>query len=297
MGRTHGVHAEPITFGLKLAVWWAEMRRHRQRLLSAREGISVGKLSGPVGTHASVPPIVEKQVCKTLGLSIATFTNQVIQRDRHAEFVTALALISSSLEKFATEIRNLQRTEIREVEEPFQKGQTGSSSMPHKRNPELSERVCGLARLIRGHAVTAMENVALWGERDISHSSAERIILPDACIALDYILDIFTRVISDLQVRSEQMMKNLGSSNGVIFSQRLLLSLVEHGMAREEAYEIVQQLSMCAFDEQKSLKSLATADKQVVALLSHRELDAIFDYASYVIHVEAMFENSGILRG
>ena len=209
MGRTHGVHAEPITFGQKLAIWWDEMRRHRTRLVSAKDMISVGKLSGPVGTHATVPPSIEKSVCKQLGLEVAPFSNQVIQRDRHAQFVTTLAQIAGSLEKFSTEIRGLQRTEIREVEEPFGVGQTGSSSMPHKRNPELTERICGLARLIRGHSVTSMENVALWHERDISHSSNERLILPDSCIALDYILDIMTHVISNMTVHVDRMKSNL----------------------------------------------------------------------------------------
>ncbi|MDA1188987.1 MAG: adenylosuccinate lyase [Chloroflexi bacterium] len=294
MGRTHGVHAEPITFGLKLAVWWDEMRRNRRRLFDARETISVGKFSGPVGTHASVPPSVEERVCKKLGLAVAIFSNQVIQRDRHAEFVTTLALIAASLEKFATEIRSLQRTELREVEEPFGEGQTGSSSMPHKRNPELSERVCGLARLIRGYAVTAMENVALWGERDISHSSAERLILPDACLALDYILDIFTGVISGLRVHPDRMMKNLESSNGVIFSQKLLLALVEEGLTREDAYKLVQRLSMTAFDGDTPLSELAAAEEKITSVLSADQLSAIFDYAPYVKHVDEMFEKSGI---
>ena len=200
MGRTHGVHAEPITFGLKLALWWDEMRRNKQRLELSIQSISYGKLSGPVGTFATVPPKVEDKVCTYLGLKPAPVSNQVLQRDNHAEFITTLALIASSLEKFATEIRGLQRTEIREVEEPFGQGQTGSSSMPHKRNPELSERICGLARLIRGHALTSLENVALWGERDISHSSAERIIFPDTCLALDYMISIFIRVIEGMTV-------------------------------------------------------------------------------------------------
>ncbi|MBM3945056.1 MAG: adenylosuccinate lyase [SAR202 cluster bacterium] len=295
MGRTHGVHAEPITFGLKVAVWWDEMRRHRRRLFEAREAISVGKLSGPVGTHASVPPAVEERVCKKLGLAVAPFSNQVLQRDRHAEFIVTLAMIAASLEKFATEIRSLQRTEICEVEEPFGEGQTGSSSMPHKRNPELSERVCGLARLIRGHAVTALENVALWGERDISHSSAERVILPDACIVLDYILDLLTGVMSGLRVYPERMKANLDSSYGVIFSQKLLLALVERGQKREDAYKLVQKLSMTAFDHKKQLRSLAGSDKTIAGLLNADELNAIFDYAAFVKHVDATFERSGIL--
>ncbi|MDP3064022.1 MAG: adenylosuccinate lyase, partial [Chloroflexota bacterium] len=223
MGRTHGVHAEPITFGLKMALWYDEMGRQRERLIQARKGMAVGKISGVVGTHATVPPSVEARVCAHLGLDVAPVSNQVVQRDRHAHYVTTLALIAASLEKFATEIRHLQRTEVREAEEPFGEGQTGSSAMPHKRNPELTERVCGLARLIRGHAVTALENVALWHERDISHSSAERIILPDSCLALDYILDLFTGVMVGLKVYPERMMANIESTKGLVFSQRVLL--------------------------------------------------------------------------
>jgi len=220
MGRTHGVHAEPVTFGLKAALWWDEMRRQRGRLVAALDDVRVGKISGAVGTHATVPPSVEDRVCQELGLKVAAISNQIIQRDRHAHFISTLALIAASLEKIATEIRSLQRTEIHELEEPFDEGQKGSSSMPHKRNPELSERVCGLARLIRGHSVTALENVALWGERDISHSSAERIILPDACLALDYILSIFTRVMRDLRVYPQRMWENIESSRGLIFRPR-----------------------------------------------------------------------------
>ena len=222
MGRTHGVHAEPITFGLKIALWWEEVKRGRKRLYEATSSISVGKLSGPVGTHATVPPSIEKDVCDLLGLSPAPVSNQIIQRDRHAHFITTLALIAATLEKIATEIRGLQRTEVREVEEPFAEGQTGSSSMPHKRNPELTERVCGLARLIRGHSITAIENVALWGERDISHSSAERVILPDSCLALDYMLSIFTRIMRGLRVYPDRMWTNIESSRGLVFSQRTL---------------------------------------------------------------------------
>ena len=209
MGRTHGVHAEPITLGLKIALWWDEIKRGRSRLTQGIDSVKVGKISGPVGTHATAPPEIEAYVCSTIGLTPAPVSNQVIQRDRHAHFVTTLALVSATLEKIATEIRGLQRTEIREVEEPFGEGQTGSSSMPHKRNPELTERICGLSRLIRGHAVTAMENVALWGERDISHSSAERIILPDACLALDYIINLLTGVIENLVVHEERMLQNM----------------------------------------------------------------------------------------
>ncbi|MBI2872891.1 MAG: adenylosuccinate lyase, partial [Chloroflexi bacterium] len=232
MGRTHGVHAEPTTFGLKLALWWDEMRRNRHRLQEAKDQISVGKISGAVGTHATVPPSVEERVCARLGLQVAPVSSQIVQRDRHAYFVATLAVIASSLEKFATEVRALQRTEIREVEEPFGEGQTGSSAMPHKRNPELSERVCGLARLIRGHALTAMENVALWHERDISNSAPERIVLPDSCLVLDYALSVFTSIMRDLLVYPEHMKENLGLTRGLVFSQRVMLALIDKGLSR-----------------------------------------------------------------
>ncbi len=294
MGRTHGVHAEPITFGLKLAIWWDEMRRHRERLVATRTAVSVGKLSGPVGTHATVPPSVEARVCERLDLAVAPFSNQVIQRDRHAQFVVTLAQIAASLEKFATEIRGLQRTEIREVEEPFGEGQTGSSSMPHKRNPELTERICGVARLIRGHAVTALENVALWGERDISHSSAERIILPDSCIALDYILDLLTGVVSGMVVHTDRMKSNLDGSRGVVFSQKLLLSMVEAGVAREDAYKVVQRISQRALDEDLELRDLAAAEPAVSDRIRPDELAKIFDYTHYVRHVDETFDRAGL---
>ncbi len=294
MGRTHGVHAEPITFGLKLAIWWDEMRRHRERLVAAQATVSVGKLSGPVGTHATVPLTVEAWVCERLGLAVAPFSSQVIQRDRHAQFVVTLAQIAASLEKFATEIRGLQRTEIREVEEPFGAGQTGSSSMPHKRNPELTERICGIARLIRGHAVTALENVALWGERDISHSSAERIILPDSCIALDYILDLLTGVVSGMVVHTDRMKANLDGSRGVVFSQKLLLSMVEAGAAREDAYKVVQRISQRALDEGIELRDLAAAEKAVNDRIKPGQLSEIFDYGHYVRYVDETFQRAGL---
>ena len=294
MGRTHGVHAEPITLGLKLAVWWDEMRRNRQRLAEARASIAVGKLSGPVGTHATVPPSVEASVCKHLGLAVAPVSNQVLQRDRHAHFVTTLALIAASLEKFATEIRGLQRTEVREVAEPFPEGQPGSSSMPHKRNPELSERVCGLARLVRGHSVTALENVALWGERDISHSSAERIILPDSCLALDYVLDLFTGVIRDLRVFPDRMIENMESTRGVLFSQRVLLALIEKGLAREEAYGLVHRRARESWEQDIGFRELVGSDPDVSGRLSAGELDGLFDYQFYVKHVDEVFERVGI---
>jgi adenylosuccinate lyase len=294
MGRTHGVHAEPITFGLKLAIWWDEMRRHRERLVAAQTTVSVGKLSGPVGTHATVPPSVEAVVCERLGLAVAPFSNQVIQRDRHAQFVVTLAQVAASLEKFATEIRGLQRTEIREVEEPFGEGQTGSSSMPHKRNPELTERICGIARLIRGHAVTALENVALWGERDISHSSAERIILPDSSIALDYILDLLTGVVSGLVVHTDRMKANLDGSRGVVFSQKLLLSMVEAGAAREDAYKVVQRISQRALDDGVELHDLAASEPAVSDRIKPGQMAEIFDYSHYVRYVDETFQRAGL---
>ena len=295
MGRTHGVHAEPVTFGLKVALWWDEMRRQRGRLMAALEDVRVGKISGAVGTHAPVPPSVEDRVCQELGLEVAAVSNQIIQRDRYAHFISTLALIAASLEKIATEIRSLQRTEIHELEEPFDEGQKGSSSMPHKRNPELSERICGLARLIRGHSVTALENVALWGERDISHSSAERIILPDACLALDYILSIFTRVMRDLRVYPQRMWENIESSRGLIFSQRVLLELVDKGMAREDAYAIVQRNAAVGWDQGEDFRQLIKSDQETATYLSESELDELFDYGYYTRYVDETFQRLGLL--
>src|ERR1700736_1527970 len=240
-GRTHGIHAEPITFGLKLALWVDELRRNSQRLAAALEQVTVGKISGAVGTHATIPPQIEEFVCAQLGLGVAPISSQIVQRDRHAHFLTTLALIGSSLEKMAQEIRHLQRTELSEAFEPFASGQQGSSAMPHKRNPELCERICGVARLLRGFAVTAMENVALWHERDISHSSAERIIIPDACTLLDYMLHIFTTVMKGLQVDTVRMQANLNMTGGLVFSQRILLALIDKGVGRQEAYKMVQR--------------------------------------------------------
>ena len=295
MGRTHGVHAEPITFGLKSALWWEEMRRQRARLVLALDDVRVGKISGAVGTHATVPPSVEDRVCRELGLEVAAVSNQIIQRDRYAHFISTLALIAATLEKIATEVRSLQRTEIHELEEPFDEGQKGSSSMPHKRNPELSERICGLARLIRGHSVTALENVALWGERDISHSSAERIILPDACLALDYILSIFPRVMGDLRVYPQRMWENIESSRGLIFSQRVLLELVEKGLAREDAYAIVQRNAMTGWDEGRDFRELIKSDKEAATYLSESELNELFDYGYYTRYVDETFQRLGLL--
>lgn len=300
MGRTHGVHAEPMSFGLKLALWWEEMRRHRRRLRDTREMVAVGMISGPVGSYASVPPQIEELACGQLGLSPAPVSNQVIQRDRHAQFVQTLALIAATLEKIATEIRALQRTEIHEVEEPFGRPgyvSTGSSSMPHKRNPELSERVCGLARLVRGHSVTALENVALWHERDISHSSAERIILPDASLAVDYMLDTMTGIISGMTVYPERMMDNIESSRGLVFSERVMLALVEKGMDRKQAYEIVQRHAMEAWDRGNDFRSLITTDPEVGALVSPHDLAVMFDYRHYLRHVRHTFKRLGFGTG
>ena len=300
MGRTHGVHAEPMTLGLKLALWWDELTRQRERLVAALETMRVGMVSGAVGTHATVPPSVEERVCRHLGLKVAGITNQIVQRDRHAHFVTTLALVGASLEKFATEIRSLQRTEIRELEEPFGQGQTGSSSMPHKRNPELAERICGLARLLRGNAQTAMENVALWGERDISHSSAERIILPDSCLALDYILSIFTRIVEGLGVFPERMYANIESSRGLVFSQRALLELVDKGLSREDAYKIVQANAMRCWAEINlpdgcDFRDLLKSDSTVGAYLSASEMESLFDYGYYTRYVDDTFRRLGLL--
>ncbi|NQW23312.1 MAG: adenylosuccinate lyase [SAR202 cluster bacterium] len=295
MGRTHGVHAEPMTMGLRFALWWDELQRQKERLTAAIEGLRVGMISGAVGTHATVPPSIEDKVCRELGLKVAKISNQVIQRDRHAHFMSTLALIAASLEKFATEIRALQRTELHELEEPFGQGQTGSSSMPHKRNPELSERICGLARLIRGNANTALENVALWGERDISHSSAERIILPDSCLALDYILSIFSRVIEGLRVFPDRMMENIESSRGLIFSQRVLLALVDKGLGREEAYKIVQTNSSRSWEEGLDFRDLLRTDRLAGEHLSKKELDELFDYGYYTRYVDDTFARLGLI--
>ena len=294
MGRTHGIHGEPITFGLKLALWWDETRRNVERLEQARLTISVGKISGAVGTHATVSPGIESRVCHRLGLDVAPISSQIIQRDRHAHFLSALAITAACLEKFATEIRSLQRTEVREVEEPFGEGQTGSSAMPHKRNPELSERVCGLSRLIRGHLVTALENVALWHERDISHSSAERLILPDSCLALDYILALFNQVMQGLRVYPDRMWQNMESTRGVLFSQRVLLSLVEKGLARDTAYHLVQTNAMRSWDEGEDFRELTRKDDAIQTHISGDEMDELFDYSYYLRYVDETFERVGL---
>jgi len=296
MGRTHGVHAEPISFGLKLALWLEEMRRNRQRLAEASKTIAVGKISGAVGTYASLSPEVEEKACARLGLAPAPASSQILQRDRHAQFVTTLAIIASSLEKFATEVRGLQKTETREVEEPFSAGQTGSSAMPHKRNPELCERVCGLARLVRGYALTAMENIALWHERDISHSSTERIILPDACLVLDYSLTLFTSVMKGLQVYPQQMKRNIELTKGLIFSQRVMLALIEKGLSRQKAYELVQRNAMTVWKKGKSFLNLLKADPEVTASLPTEELESLFDYQYYLRYIDDIFTRLGLTK-
>ncbi len=294
IGRTHGVHAEPISFGLKMALWTEEMRRNLHRLTEARKAIAVGKISGAVGTYATVPPEVEEKACHKLGLVPAPISNQVLQRDRHAQFVTTLAIISSSLEKFATEIRGLQRTEVREVEEPFAAGQTGSSAMPHKRNPELCERISGLARLTRGYALTSMENIALWHERDISHSSTERITLPDSCLILDYSLALFTSIMKGLQVYPQRMKYNIGLTKGLIFSQRVMLALIDKGLSRQKAYELVQRNAMKAWKRNRNLLNLLKADPEVTAALPSAELEPIFEYQYYLRYVNEIFQRLGL---
>jgi adenylosuccinate lyase len=294
MGRSHGVHAEPTTFGLKIALWVEEMRRNGRRLAEARGTVAVGQLSGPVGTHATVPPSVEENTMKRLGLAVDPISNQVVQRDRHAHFVQTLALLGASLEKFATEIRHLQRTEVLEAEEPFAEGQTGSSAMPHKRNPEKCERVCGLARLLRGYAVTALENVSLWHERDISHSSAERVILPDACLVLDYMLDLFTWIMKGLLVYPERMRENIEASYGLVFSQRVLLALIDAGMSRQDAYKLVQRSAMRSWKERASFLDLLQADNEITSVISGPELADLFDYNFYLRHVDEIFERVGL---
>ena len=295
IARTHGVHAEPTTFGLKVAVWYVEAGRNLERLRRAREAVAVGKLSGAVGNFAHVEPAIEEEVCQALGLGVEPVSTQVVQRDRHAEFCAALAIAGASLEKIALEVRGLQRTEVLEAQEPFGEGQKGSSAMPHKRNPELAERICGLARLLRSNALAAAENVALWHERDISHSSVERVILPDSTILLDYILDLTTFVLEGLEVDPARMAENLEASHGNIYSQRVLLKLTESGLARQVAYELVQHHAMRAWKERTSLLALLEADAAVTERLSPAELKACFDPAWFVRNVEAIFQRAGLV--
>jgi adenylosuccinate lyase len=288
IGRTHGVHAEPMTFGLKLALWYAELRRDLDRVLRAREVVSVGKISGAVGTFAHLDPSIEARVCERLGLQAAPVSSQVIQRDRHAELMSALAITAASLEKFALEIRGLQKTEIGEIEEPFGTGQKGSSAMPHKRNPIGCEQIVGLARLIRANAAAAYENIALWHERDISHSSVERVILPDSFIALDHMLRRFTRIVRGMVVYPDRMLENLGRSRGVVFSGTLLLELARRGVSREQAYEWVQRNAMRAFHEKRDFKALLLADPDVMQVLTPAEVEKAFDLHHQLRNVDGI---------
>jgi adenylosuccinate lyase len=290
IGRTHGVHAEPMTFGFKLALWYAELSRNVERVRRARETVRVGKMSGAVGTFAHLDPSIEADVCKRLGLEPAPISSQVIQRDRHAELLAALAITAASLEKFALEIRGLQKTEIGEVEEPFGQGQKGSSAMPHKRNPIGCEQIVGLARLLRGNAHAAVENIALWHERDISHSSVERVILPDSFLALDHMLRRFARIVAGMVVYPDRMLENLARSRGVIFSGQVLLELARCGVTREQAYEWVQRNAMRAFHEQREFKTLLLADADVMRVLSPAQIEKAFDLNEQLRNVDAVFE-------
>ena len=289
VGRTHGVHAEPITFGFKMALWFSEMQRNLERMKRAKEEISYGKISGAVGTFAHLDPRIEKYVCTKLGLTFAKISSQIIQRDRHACYMTTLALVASSLEKFTTEIRSLQRTEIYEVEEEFAVGQKGSSAMPHKKNPIICERICGLSRLLRANAIAAMENVNLWNERDISHSSAERIIIPDSNILIDYMLQKFTNLITNLNVYPEQMKENLEKTRGLIFSQKIMLELTKKGLSREEAYKIVQEISMQVWQSQTDFKGLLLENAEVGQYLTKSEIEECFDYQTYLRNIDIIF--------
>ena len=294
MGRTHGVHAEPITFGLKMLLWVAETDRNISRMERAVETVSAGKISGVVGTYANIDPRVEEHVCKSLGLVPAPISTQILQRDRHAEYMAAIAVIGSSLDKFATELRTLQRTEILEVEEYFAKGQKGSSAMPHKRNPITGERISGMARLLRGNAQVALENVALWNERDISHSSVERIIIPDSTMTLYYMLHKMTGMINNLLVYPENMKKNMERTHGLLFSQRIMLELVDKGLTRERAYELVQRNAMKSWHEDVSFRDLLVADPDVTALLKPEDIDGLFDYNYHLQRVDEIYKRFGL---
>ncbi|WP_341300564.1 adenylosuccinate lyase [Lysinibacillus sp. FSL H8-0500] len=294
MGRTHGVHAEPTTFGLKLGLWYEEMKRNLERFEAAAKVIETGKMSGAVGTYANIDPRVEQYVCDKLGLAASPISTQTLQRDRHAQYLGALALIATSIEKFATEVRGLQKSETREVEEAFAKGQKGSSAMPHKRNPIGSENMVGMSRLMRGYMVTAYENVALWHERDISHSSAERVILPDATITLNYMLNRFGNIVKNLTVFPDNMKRNMDRTFGLIYSQRILLALIDKGLVREEAYDTVQPLAMQAWDEQVQFRTLVDASEKITSYLTKEELDKCFDYNYHLQHVDMIFERLGL---
>jgi len=294
VGRTHGIHAEPLTFGLKLALWLAEIDRQIERLQQAIESIRVGKISGAVGTYANIAPEVEEVVCKRLGLKPALVSNQILQRDRHAHFVSTLALIGCSLEKMATEIRNLQRTDLLEVEEPFAVGQKGSSAMPHKRNPITCEQIAGMSRLLRGNSLAAMENVALWHERDMTHSSVERVILPDSCCLLDHMIREMTRIINGLNIRGEQMQRNLQKTFGLTSSQRVLLALVEKGCMREDGYAWVQQAAFKAWEEGEDFIEVVLADQRIMNYLSKVEIEALFDWSYHLKNIDFIFTRLGL---
>ncbi|WP_281164779.1 adenylosuccinate lyase [Liquorilactobacillus sicerae] len=294
MGRTHGVHAEPTTFGLKLARWYSEINRDIERFEHAAAGIEAGKISGAVGTYANIDPFVEQYVCQKLGIRPQEISSQVLPRDLHAEYLAVLALIATSLEKFATEIRGLQKSETREVEEHFAKGQKGSSAMPHKRNPIGSENICGLARVVRGHMITAYEDVTLWHERDISHSSAERIILPDTTILIDYMLQRFGRILDTLTVFPENMKRNMGRTFGLIYSGRVLLKLIDKGMTREAAYDLIQPKTAESWDKQVQFRPLLEQDPKISSLLSKADLDDAFDYHWHLRHVDDIFQRLGL---
>jgi adenylosuccinate lyase len=294
IGRTHGVHAEPTTFGLKLAGWAFELARGRERVARALEGMRVGKLSGAVGTYAATDPELERLACERLGLEPAPTSTQIIQRDRHAELLAALAVVASSLDAFALEVRHLARTEVGEVQEPFGRGQKGSSAMPHKRNPVVAERICGLARVVRACSLVGLENVALWHERDISHSSAERVAIPDAFLGLDYMLDRFSWLVEGLVVRPERMRRNLEASHYLFFSQRVLSALVEAGLSRDEAYRLVQRASMRAWEEELDFRELCRADDEIA---SRVDLDSTFDLTAYTRHVDTVFNRLEALKG
>lgn len=295
MGRTHGVHAEPTTFGLKVARWYSEAKRNIDRFEHAAKGVEAGKISGAVGTYANVPPFIEQYVCEHLGIHPQEISTQILPRDLHAEYIASLALIATMIENIATEVRSLQKSETREVEEFFAKGQKGSSAMPHKRNPIGSENMAGLARVVRGHVITAYENVTLWHERDISHSSAERIILPDTTILVDYMLNRFTNIMDKLTVFPENMKRNMEATHGLIYSQRVLLKLVDAGLSREAAYDLVQPLTAIAWDEGKAFKPLVEGKKEITDHLSQAEIDNAFDYHYHIQKVDEIFERLGLV--
>jgi len=297
IGRTHGVHAEPITFGHKLAVWYDELKRSRDRLCSARQVIAVGKLSGAVGTHANVPPDVEDEVCARLGLRADAVSTQIVQRDRHAQFIGALAILATSIDKFAVEVRHLARTEVRELEEPFGAGNQGSSAMPHKRNPHESERLSGMSRLVRGYALAALENMVLWHERDISNSSTERVIFPDACIVVDYMLHLFTELVENWVIYPERMLANLEVTGGAVFSQQVLLALVGAVLDRQEAYKLTQHYAMRAWDDGGHLRDYLRADPKIAGLLTPDEIDALFDVNYHLRYSDVPLERLGLLQG